>query len=307
MKIAIMATGGVGGYFGARLAAAGEDVHFIARGQHLTALRANGLVLKSGNGDLHLQPVSATDDPASIGTVDIVIFAVKQYDTESAANLIKPLIGADAAAITLQNGMDKDERLRAALGRGHVMDGAAYISGAGVAAPGIISHVGKVARIIFGEADGKSSAPGERFLAACKNAGIDATFSTEIAKELWAKFALLSAFSGVSSVLRQPVEEIAGDGDTRKLFADAITESVAIAKAKGVDLGDDYLAQQRNFVDRVPPETKSSMQMDLEAGRRLELDWMSGAVARIGDELGVPTPIHHFIYAALKLYAGGSR
>lgn len=205
MKIAIMATGGVGGYFGARLAAAGEDVHFIARGQHLTALRANGLVLKSGNGDLHLQPVSATDDPASIGTVDIVIFAVKQYDTESAANLIKPLIGADAAAITLQNGMDKDERLRAALGRGHVMDGAAYISGAGVAAPGIISHVGKVARIIFGEADGKSSAPGERFLAACKNAGIDATFSTEIAKELWAKFALLSAFSGVSSVLRQPV------------------------------------------------------------------------------------------------------
>jgi 2-dehydropantoate 2-reductase len=307
MKIAIMATGGVGGYFGARLAAAGEDVHFIARGEHLAALRANGLVLKSANGDLHRQSVSATDDPASIGTVDIVIFAVKQYDTESAAKLIKPAIGADTAAITLQNGMDKDERLRAVLGRRHVMDGAAYISGARVASPGVITHVGKVARIVFGEADGSRSARGERFLAACKNAGIEATFSSEIAKELWAKFALLSAFSGVSSVLRQPVGEIAGDDNTRKLFADAITESVAIAKAKRVDLGDDYVAKQLNFVDAVPPETKSSMQMDLEVGRRLELDWMSGAVARIGDELGVPTPIHHFIYAALKLYAGGSR
>jgi len=217
MKIVIMATGGVGGYFGARLAAAGEDVHFIARGQHLAALRANGLVLKSANGDLHLQSVSATDDPASIGTVDIVIFAVKQYDTESAAKLIKPAIGADTAAITLQNGMDKDERLRAVLGHGHVMDGAAYIAGARVASPGVITHVGKVARIVFGKADGSRSARGERFLAACKNAGVEATFSTEIAKELWAKFALLSAWSGVSSVLRTPAGEIAGDDSTRKL------------------------------------------------------------------------------------------
>ena len=307
MKIAIMATGGVGGYFGARLAAAGEDVHFIARGQHLAALRANGLVLKSPNGDLHLQSVSATDDPASIGTVDIVIFAVKQYDTESAAKLIKPAIGADTAAITLQNGMDKDEWLRAVLGHGHVMDGAAYIADARVASPGVITHVGKVARIVFGEADGNRSARGERFLAACKNAGVEAAFSSEIAKELWAKFAMLSAFSGVSSVLRRPAGEIAGDDSTRQLFADAIMESVAIAKANGVDLGYDYLAKQRSFLDQMPPENKPSMLIDVEAGRRLELDWLSGAVARIGDELGVPTPTHHFIYAALKLYAGGSR
>jgi 2-dehydropantoate 2-reductase len=307
MKIAVMAAGGVGGYFGARLAAAGEDVHFIARGAHLAALRANGLSLKSANGDLHLQSVHATDDPAQIGPVDIVIFAVKQYDTESAARLIKPLIGADTAAITLQNGMDRDERLRAVLGRDHVIDGAAYIGAAGAASPGVISHVGKVARIIFGEADGAPSARGERFLAACKNAGIDATLSTEIAKELWRKFAFLSAFSGVSSVIRKSIGAIGGDPDTRKLFGDALVEAVAVARAKGIDLGADYLAQQVNFADRVPPETKSSMQMDLEASRRLELDWLSGAVARIGDELSVPTPIHHFIYAALKLYAGGSR
>lgn len=307
MKIAVMAAGGVGGYFGARLAAAGEDVHFIARSAHLAALRDKGLTLNSANGDLHLQPVSATDDPAQIGPVDIVIFAVKQYDTESAARQIKPLIGTDTAAITLQNGMDKDERLRAVLGREHVMEGAAYIGGAGVAFPGVISHVGKVARIIFGEADGRRSTRGECFLAACNKASIDATLSTNIAKELWAKFALLSAFSGVSSVVRKPMGAIAGDPDTRKLLMDGVVEAIAVAKAKEVDLGADYLAQQLNFVDRVAPETKSSMQMDLEAGRRLELDWMSGAVARIGDELDVPTPIHHFIFAALKLYAGGSR
>ena len=184
---------------------------------------------------------------------------------------------------------------------------AAYIAGARVASPGVVTHIGKAARIVFGEADGSRSARGEHFLAACKNAGVEATFSTEIAKDLWAKFALLSAWTGVSSVLRQPAGKVAGDDSTRKLFADALTESVAIAKAKRVDLGDDYLAKQRNFVDTVPPETKSSMQMDLERGRRLELDWMSGAVARTGDELGVPTPIHHFIYAALKLYADGGR
>jgi 2-dehydropantoate 2-reductase len=307
MKIAIMATGGVGGYFGARLAAAGEDVHFIARGAHLAALREKGLSLKSANGDLHLQPVAATDNPARIGTVDIVIFAVKQYDTESAARLIRPLIGTDSAAITLQNGMDRDERLRAVLGCDHVIDGAAYIGGAEVASPGVVSHVGKVARIIFGETDGVRSARGERFLATCKNAGIDATLSTEIAKELWSKFAWLSAFSGVSSVLRQPVGAIAADADTRRLFIDALSETIAVARAKGNDLGADYLTQQLNFLGRVPPETKSSMQMDLEAGRRLELDWLSGAVTRIGDELGVPTPVHHFMYAVLKLYAGGSR
>ena len=305
MKIAIMATGGVGGYFGARLAAAGEEVHFIARGVHLAALCANGLTLKSANGDLHLQPVSATDDPATIGPVDIVLFAVKQYDTGSAARLIKPLIGAETAAITLQNGMDKDERLRTLLGRDHVMDGAAYITGAEVAAPGIIAHVGKVARIIFGEFDGRASARAERFLAACKHAGIDATLSDHVLNDVWAKFALLAAFSGVGSVTRKPIGPILADPDTRKLFGDAIAETVAVAKAKGVDLGADFVARQEAFSVTIAPDAKASMLLDLEAGRRLELDWMSGAVARIGDELGVPTPVHHFIYAALKLDAGG--
>jgi 2-dehydropantoate 2-reductase len=308
MKIAIMATGGVGGYFGARLAASGEDVHFIARGAHLAALRANGLTLRSANGDLHLKPVAATDNPASIGVADIVIFAVKQYDTEAAAKQILPLIGGDTAVITLQNGMDKDDRLRATVGTEHVMGGAAYITGAEVAAAGIIAHVGKVARIVFGEFDGADSPRGEHFLAACKKSGIDAALSSNIAKDMWGKFLLLSAFSGVSSVTRQPAGPIMSDPDTRKLMTDAVAETAAVARAKGIDLDEDYVRQQVAFYgNNVAPDAKASMLIDLEHGRRLELEWMSGAVARFGDELNVPTPVHHFLYAALKLYAQGRR
>jgi 2-dehydropantoate 2-reductase len=293
-----MATGGVGGYFGARLAAANEDVHFIARGAHLAALRADGLELKSDNGDLHLKPVSATDNPAVIGPVDIILFAVKQYDTGTAANLIKPLIGAETAVISLQNGMDKDDRLRAILGSDHVIGGAAYITGAEIAAPGVITHVGKVARIVFGEFDRRGSLRAERFHTACKRAGIDAALSTDINKELWAKFGLIAPFSGVSGVIRKSIGPILADPDARKLFVEAIAETVAVAKAKGVDLGDDFVVRESAFSATIAPDAKASMLLDLEHGRRLELDWMSGAV--------VPTPVHHVLYAALKLWANGT-
>jgi 2-dehydropantoate 2-reductase len=307
MKIAIMATGGVGGYFGARLAAAGEEVHFIARGAHLAALRQNGLTLKSANGDLHLQPVSATDDPTTIGPVDIIIFAVKQYDTETAAKRIRPLIGADTAVITLQNGMDQKELLSAIVGRDHVLGGAAYILGAEIAAPGIITHVGKVARMAFGERDRQKTKRAERFLAACRNAGVDAVLSADIAKELWSKFTMLSAFSGVSTVTRKPAGAIMADPDTKALMIDAMREAAAVGKAKGIDLAEDFVARQTAFYGQMVLDAKASMLLDLENGRRLELEWLSGAVARIGDELGVPTPVHHFIYAALKLWENGTR
>jgi len=307
MKFAVMATGGVGGYFGARLAAAGEDVHFIARGAHLEVLRKEGLTLHSANGDLRLARVSATDDPSSIGAADIVIFAVKQYDTAVAARAIVPLMGAETAVITLQNGVDKDDRLAAILGPNRVMGGVAYIAAAAVAAPGVITHVGTLARIIFGELDGAATARAKRFLAACQKAAIDATLSTHIATDLWAKFALLSAFSGVGSLTRKPIGMIRSDPDLRKVLSDAIAEAIAVARAKGAELGRDYLARQMGLVDGFAPETQSSMQMDLAQGRRLELEWMSGAVARLGDALGVPTPVHHVIYAALKSEADGRR
>ena len=305
MKIVMMATGGVGGYFGARLAAADEDVHFIARAAHLAALRTNGLKLISANGDLHLRSVQVTDEPAMIGTADIVIFAVKQYDTETAANLVRLLIGDETAVISIQNGIDPQERLKTIVGREHVMRGATYITGAKVMSPGVITHTGSLARLVFGECDGSLSSRGERFLNACKKAGIDALFSTNVAKEMWAKFALLSAFSGVSTMLHKTVGSIVGNPETRKLLRDAIAETVAVAKAKGIDLGDDFMAKHGDFHSSIPSDTKSSMLMDFENGRPLELNWLSGAVARFGDELGVPTPTHHAIYRALKLAAGG--
>jgi 2-dehydropantoate 2-reductase len=305
MKIVMMATGGVGGYYGARLAAGGHDVYFIARGAHLAALRSNGLKLISANGDLHLPSVRATDEPATVGTADIVIFAVKQYDTETAAKLVVPVIGDETAVISIQNGMDPRESLKSIVGRDHVMGGTTYITGAKVISPGIITHTGTIARLVFGEYDGSVSLRGERFLDACKTAGIDALYSADIGKEMWAKFALLSAFSGVSSMLRKAAGPIMSDPDTRKLLKGAIAETVAVAKAKGIDLGDDYVAKHGDFYSSIPPDTKSSMLMDLENGRRIELNWLSGAVAQFGDELGVPTPTHHAIYGALKPAAEG--
>jgi 2-dehydropantoate 2-reductase len=305
MKIVMMATGGVGGYYGARLAAGGHDVYFIARGAHLAALRTDGLKLISANGDLHLRSVHATDEPATVGTADIVIFAVKQYDTETVAKLVVPVIGDETAVISIQNGMDPRERLKSIVGREHVMGGTTYITGAKVISPGIITHTGTIARLAFGEYDGSVSMRGERFLDACKTAGIDAVFSADIGKEMWAKFALLSALSGVSSVLRKAAGPLMSDPDTRKLLKDAIAETVAVAKAKGIDLGDDFVAKHGDFYGSIPPDTKSSMLMDLENGRRIELNWLSGAVAQFGDELGVPTPTHHAICGALKVTAEG--
>jgi 2-dehydropantoate 2-reductase len=300
MKIVMMATGGVGGYYGARLAAGGHDVYFIARGAHLAALRTNGLKLISANGDLHLRSVYATDEPATLGTADIVIFAVKQYDTETAARLVVPVIGDETAVISIQNGMDPRERLKSIIGREHVLGGTTYITGAKVISPGIIKHTGTIARLVFGEYDRSVSVRGERFLNACETIGIDALFSTDICKEMWAKFALLSAFSGVSSMLRKAAGPIMSDPDSRKLLKDAIAETVAVAKAKGIDLGEDYVAKHGDFYGSIPPDTKSSMLMDLENGRRIELNWLSGAVAQFGDELGVATPTHHAIYGALS-------
>jgi 2-dehydropantoate 2-reductase len=207
--------------------------------------------------------------------------------------------------ITVQNGMDPQERLQAILGRDHVMGGTTYIIGAKVASPGVIAHVGSMERLIFGEFDGSKSERAQQFLTICKKANIDGVLSTDIAKDMWAKFALLSAFSGVTSMVRKPVGAIMNDPDTRKLLGDAIAETAAVAAAKGVDLGADYVEKHRNFYASVSPNTKSSMQMDLENGRRLELDWLSGAVARFGGQFDVPTPIHRVIYAALKLYANG--
>ncbi|HLI13130.1 MAG TPA: 2-dehydropantoate 2-reductase [Alphaproteobacteria bacterium] len=304
MRIAVMAAGAVGGYFGARLAAAGEEVHVLARGAHLEAIRAEGLRIESPRGDLVIRPAQATDDPAAIGPVDIVLFAVKLWDTEAAGALCKPLLGRDTAVVSLLNGVDSEERLAAILGREHVMGGVAYIAST-IAAPGLIRHTGTMARLVFGELDGTRSRRGAALLVACERAGIDSQLTDAIATELWRKFVLLAAFSGVTALTRQAAGAIRAEPWARRLFLDAVAEVAAVGRARGIALDTAMVAEIGATLDRLPAEMRASMAVDLERGNRLELDWLSGAVVRLGEAAGVPTPVHRVIAAALSFYAQG--
>ncbi|HYG85036.1 MAG TPA: 2-dehydropantoate 2-reductase [Azospirillum sp.] len=304
MRIAVMGTGAVGGYFGARLSAAGADVAFVARGRHLAAILEDGLRIESAAGDIHLKGVTATDAPATIGPVDIVLFAVKLWDTETAAEAVRPLIGPETAVITLQNGVTSPDVLISTLGEHHVVGGVAHIA-AQIAAPGVIRHTGTLARMSFGELDGRSSERLTLFHALAADAGFDAILSSDILAIIWEKFAFLAPFSGITALTRQPAGVFRTVPETRALFLDAVTEVVYVARAKGVTLGPDIVQRIDALVDNLVPEMKSSMLNDLERGGRLELPWLSGAVARMGPELGVPTPVHRTIAAALAPYADG--
>ena len=304
MRIAIMAAGAVGGYFGARLAAAGEDVRFVARGKHLQAIRRRGLRIESPLGDLHLDDVEATDDPARIGAVDAVLFAVKLWDTETAGAACRKLIGPDTAVIDVQNGIDGYELLAPILGSGHAVGGVAYI-GAVIAEPGVIRHSVDFARLAFGESDGGPSARLDAFQAACAGAGIDAFQSAEIERERWQKFVLLVGLSGATALTRHPIGPILEDDETRALFVALMAETVAVARAKGIALAAEYAADRLEFARSLPATMRASMLDDLERGNRLELDWLSGAVVRLGRALEIPTPANAAVYAGLRLHAGG--
>ncbi|MBF0560419.1 MAG: 2-dehydropantoate 2-reductase [Alphaproteobacteria bacterium] len=305
MRIAIYGTGGVGGYYGARLAQAGEEVHFIARGTHLEAIRNLGLRLKSKNGDIHINPANATDDPSTIGPVDVVMVTVKLYDAESAATSCKALLGPDTAVIPFQNGVTAVETFVQAVGKENVLGGATYMISE-IAEPGMIVHKGTNARLIFGELDGHPSPRATAFKAACDRAGIDAVLSDRIEAEIWTKFSFLAAFSGMTALTRKTIGPIRSDPDTRALFRAAVEEVCAVAKAKGVALRDDQVDRNMKQADSLMEGMASSMFHDLNRGKRLELPWLSGAVVRLGRETGVATPTHDMIYAALKLHASGT-
>jgi 2-dehydropantoate 2-reductase len=305
MRIAVVGAGGVGGGFGAALAKAGADVTFIARGAHLAAMKSQGLKVQGPRGDTHLVPTQATDNPASIGKVDIVLFCVKLWDIESAGAHIKPLIGPDTAVITLQNGIDAHERLIPILGSSAVMGGVAQIS-ASIIAPGVIQQVGTFMRMIFGELDGKRSQRAEAFLALCMKAGFEASLSDAILTELWMKFILLASNAGMMSLARQPIGRLRDDPDLRPIFKAAYQEAIEIGRAKGVKLPADALERVLEFTQHLPPHMKASMALDLDRGNRLEVPWLSGKVAELGRQFGIPTPTHSMIYAMLKPYAMGA-
>jgi 2-dehydropantoate 2-reductase len=304
MRIAIFGSGAVGGYFGGRLAAAGADVTFIARGAQLAALRERGLRLVSPNGDLHLPRVQATDDAKAVGPVDVVLFTVKLYDTASAVPMLSELIGPHTLVVPLQNGVDTIDMVAGALGRPHVAGGTTYIVAA-VVEPGVIRHMA-LGRLIFGPIEDPQRPPLEELLKRCIAAGIDATLSDRIVVDIWGKFVRLTAFSGMTSVTRSPIGVVQADPDLRAMLRAAVHESLAVARAKGVPLPESIADDIAKGMSQMPFQAKSSMLEDLEHGRRLELPWLSGAVVRIGQEVGVDTPTHKLIAAILRPHVNGT-
>jgi 2-dehydropantoate 2-reductase len=306
MRIAIMAAGAVGGYFGARLAAAGHDVFFIARGAHLEAMRKDGLRVESMHGDVHLPKPNATDDPTSVGPVDIVLFAVKLWDTEKAAEAMRPLIGPKTKVITLQNGVDSYERIAPIIGAEHAVPGVTYVV-AVIDRPGVIKQTGPFHSIICGAIGGRSDASLEAFVDQAK-AHINITLSDNIERDRWKKFIFLSGTSGATSVTRTSMGPILADSEMRALFRSIMAETLAVGLAKGVALDPGYVEERLAFADKtLLPGMKASMANDLDRGNRLELDWLAGMVSRLGRELKVPTPVNDTIYAALKPFRMGAR
>ncbi len=310
---AVMGAGGIGGYFGGRLAAAGHDVTFIARGAHLKAIREKGLKVLSPLGDFTVAAAQATDDPADLGPVDFVLFMVKLFDSEIAARLIEPLIGDRTAVISFQNGIDGPERLKKAFGPGRVMGGVAYIP-AVIEAPGVIRHGGSFARLVIGEfgkiagdrSQTLNQSRAQALATAFKTAGVEIEIAEDIEKTLWTKFVFLGAMSALTSLTRLAIGPVRENPDTRALLVAAMEEIAAVARARGVALDGDVVARQLEFCDGVGPGMKSSLLHDLEAGKPLEIEYLSGAVVRLGAIAGVDTPIHGMAYTILKPYIQGT-
>ena len=304
MHIAVIGAGGVGGYFGARLAAAGERVTFVQRGAHLAAMRAGGLTVSSPLGDVSLDSVDARADAASVGAVDVVLVCVKSAHTEAAGAAAKAMLGAETAVISLQNGVENEDRLAAIVGPGHVLGGAVYLLSL-IAAPGHIRHSTPGAKLIFGERDGRRLRRAEAFLAACEAAGIDVELTEDIEAALWTKFTGLCAHNGMTALTRCAIGPIRDDPDCRAILRRAADEVLALAAARGVSLAESFRAEPLSVFLRVPPSMTSSMHHDITHAKPLEVDWLNGAVVRLADEVGLDVPVNHTIYAGLKLHAAG--
>ena len=305
MRIAVIGSGGVGGYFGGRLAAAGHDVAFVARGRHLAALRERGLAIESGTGNARVTDAVFTDDVAAIGPRDAVMFCVKLWDVEAAARQVAPLIAAGGVVIPFQNGVDAPDILARTVGAASVLGGIAYIA-ATIREPGVVAHTGTMARLVVGPFEGGNAVAAAAFRDACTGAGVQCDVSPDVRRALWEKFCMLAAMAGCTSAARQPVGVVRGDPDLRAAFEAAVREGWTVGRARGVPLADDYVSRQLAFLDGLPAEMRSSMQNDLAAGNRLEAPWLSGAVVRMARESGVAAPVSAALYAAVKPYINGS-
>jgi len=304
MRMAVMAAGAVGGYFGGRMAAAGHDVTFVARGAHGDAIRRDGLRIESALGDLHLKNLNVTDDPKQVGPVDLVLFAVKLWDTETAGEQARALVGSNTRVITLQNGVDSVERLAPILGDDVTIGGATYIVTT-IAKPGVIRHTGARAEVRCGRLDRRPDAVLAGYVQQMKAANIEITLTAHMLLDIWKKFVLLSGTSGITASTRQPLGVIRDDADMRAFFYQLMHETIGVGRAAGVEFAADFAAELDRWVASFPPTMKASMANDLDAGRRLELDWLAGKVVALGRKYGIATPGHEAVYAILKPYRMG--
>jgi len=298
MRIVVFGVGGVGGYFGGKLANAGMDVTFIARGKNLQALKEKGLRVDSLEGDFVVNPVQATENPSEVGQVDAVILGVKAWQVPAAADYLRPLIGTNSYVLPLQNGVEACDQLAAVLGENHVMGGLCYVVSF-IVAPGHIKHAGMVPRIIFGELDGRRSDRSELLLKAFSAAGVGAEISPDINVSIWEKFLFIASLSGVGAVTRVPVGVARAIPETRRLYEQCIKEIASLAEARGVKLEQGAAGITMAKIDSLPPEATASMQRDIMAGLPSELSGQNGAVVRLAKEAGISTPVNDFFYASL--------
>lgn len=302
MRVAVMAAGALGAYFGGRLAEAGHEVHFIARGAHKQAIEQNGLTVESPLGDIHIRPAKVTDDAASVGVVDLVLFAVKLWDTEKAGEQTKPMVNRQTRVLSMLNGIDSVDRLTPILG--DVVCAAPTQISAVIAAPGVIAHKGDFAKFTCGFLDGRDDARLRALVGEMQQAKIDATFSTEVRKSLWQKFVFLVGISGATASTRSAMGPILADPDTRALLEALMRETEAVAVKSGVAIAGE-VDRRMAFAGSIGPHIKASMLEDLERGNRLELDWLQGKVVALGRTLSVPTPANEYVYKVLKLLRNG--
>lgn len=305
MRVAVMGAGGTGGYFGGLLARAGEDVTFIARGVHLEAIRSRGLSVKSRLAGDFTIPVKATSDPSEVGSVELVLFCVKAYDTAAAAEQIRPLMGPDTLILSVQNGIDNAERIAEVVGPDHVVGGVAQVSSV-IESPGVIAQTAGPGRILFGELAGGTSARANRLLQTFEQAGVPAVLRQDIRVALWEKFLFICAFSGLTTLTRLPIGPIVACAETSAMLRQVMEEVEAVARASGVALRAECVDRAFAAFTALEPWARGSLYHDLAAGRRLELDTLNGTIVRLGRELGVPTPMNSAIYGALKPYADGA-
>ena len=304
MRIAVMGSGGIGGFFGAKLARGGADVSFVARGAHLAAMRERGLAIESTDESFSLPKVKVTDDPATIGQVDLVMFGVKLWDTETAAELTKPMVGPDTRVITLQNGVDSYERVSKILGKPQTIPGTAYIA-AVLGGPGVMRHTSKFATMRCGRMEGTPDPKLAAFVEAAKAANIDIQPQDDMNRERWQKFIFLSSMAGVNCMMREPIGKVLADPDTRAFYRKLKEECLAVGQKSGAKVPNSWVDDRMTFSDNAPPGMKASMLHDLEAGNRLELDWLTGKVVSLGKALGVSVPASEAVYAAVKLHRMG--